>query len=248
MVMLNYMWYAVRMDWRRGAAVTAVEAFNSRKQAVGWINAKFKGAARERYGVYDAGTGWVETLGGRRVTQLPPEKLGNIDAFNGFGGYGGGRDVYRRVYLGNFGDVNPLEYHGFFVWWHPPAGVKADKRRMAKIGGELEGVKLFNWCDASGECENEERVEALDLFTSIGDLIGGSWVDLDAVADSVGMSVEELRKNPVYAWEATIGYYSEEEFLVGGFEPGRWDFQSFREAAEFLLKRGVPRKELKRYL
>lgn len=208
------------------------------------------------------GKGVLYVTGGTfRGETTPRELLKPPTAGRGIHGLGAGEETVDSIYLGNFGDVSPLDYHGFFVWWIPSLSVrrkgKQYLKRLAKNhsfkSGDLFAIKVTNWCDASGECENEERVLAEEIHVDVDDLLGGSgWIDWDAVASSVGMEPSELRKDPVWALDAAIGYYGAHEFHPGGYNPlygaGGEFVESFDRMARDLLNLGVPKSEVGGYL
>jgi hypothetical protein len=178
-----------------------------------------------------------------------------------FHGFAAGEETVDSIYLGNFGDASPLDYNGFFVWWRPNSSTrqkgKKHVRRLAKgrtfKSGDLFAIKVTNWCDASGECENEERVLAEEAHVDVADLLSkDGWIEWDRVADSVGTDVTDLLKDPVWAWEAAIGYYGAHEFHGGGYNPlytpGGSFVESFDRMARDLLNLGVPESEVGDYL
>ena len=166
----------------------------------------------------------------------------------------GGREMTSpdKIYIGNFGDVNPLEYGGFFIWWHPPAAERPrlvkqilkgkDPARLKIRGGELDAVRTVNWCEATGECENEEYTLLEDMYVSVDDLLNADWINLEAAANTVGVSVRDLKKDPIRALDAVVAYMGAHEFGDHFFE------DSFKDAAKFLINRGVPVEELSDYL
>jgi len=168
-------------------------------------------------------------------------------------GLGAGEETADSIYLGNFGDVNPFDYHGFFVWWRP--GTESRQKGRAAIqqmvkdrnfrDGDLWGIKVDNWCDSTGECENEELLLVYDMGVAVSDLRPGAprgWIDWDDVASTVGMEPSELTEDPVWAWDAAIGYY-------GGHEFGDERYiETYDEMARWLITRGVPLEEMESYL
>ena len=139
-------------------------------------------------------------------------------------------------YLGNFGDVHPLDFHGFFVW--------QDAHATAWYA-----LIATNWCDASGECENEQKVLIEEVLLDSYSLARKSWIDWEAIGDSVQQTPAELWKQPVMAFQLAVGHHGAQEFHPGGYDPllpprGMF-FTSFKEAARFLKKQGVPGKDLK---
>lgn len=186
----------------------------------------------------------------KSVIQLPSER-----------GFGAGEETVDSIYLGNFGDVSPFDYYSFFVWWQPSLSArKKGKKSVKKLAktrsfksGDLFGITVTNWCDATGECDNEERVLAEELHVGVADLLRrDDWINWESVAESVGLDVPELLKDPVWAWDAAIHYYGAREFHPGGYQPlyaaGGEFVESFRRMALDLLNLGVPRGEIESYL
>lgn len=155
---------------------------------------------------------------GSRVVVVPPKS-----------GFSGVNATTGYVYFGNMGSEEaPLGEEGAMYVWR-----SAD-------GQALYGLNVINMYYAGADTDNPEETCIVEHHVELDDFKANTSL-IRYIAHAAGVEEETVREDPAYyMWDLASA--------TNRYEQGHKCFDTFEAAARYLIKAGVPHKELKMYL